>query len=166
MLPKVCNFKQKRLENVALSDEKQTQNSQGRVNPCWLLWFSSKASSPSFSLLFSSSMITLAKLTSSFLRGFSGDSDGKQSACNAGGPASISGLGRSPGEGNDNPLQDSCLENSRDRGAWQATVHGIVKRHKEGRHLSWLSLGCNPPWWRESLRGPKKFGDSDKTTVT
>ena len=40
---------------------------------------------------------------------------------------SISGLGRSPGEGNDNPLQDSCLGNSLDRGAWQATVHRVAK---------------------------------------
>ena len=40
---------------------------------------------------------------------------------------SIPGLGRSPGEGNGNPLQDSCLENSMDRGAWKATVHGVPK---------------------------------------
>ena len=40
---------------------------------------------------------------------------------------SISGLGRSPGEGNGNPLQYSCLENSMDKGAWWATVHGIAK---------------------------------------
>ena len=40
---------------------------------------------------------------------------------------SIPGLGRSPGEGNDNPLQYSCLENPMDRGAWQATVHGIAE---------------------------------------
>ena len=39
----------------------------------------------------------------------------------------IPGLGRSPGEGNGNPLQYSCLENSMDRGAWQATVHGVTK---------------------------------------
>ena len=39
----------------------------------------------------------------------------------------IPGLGRSPGEGNDNPLQYSCLENSTDRGAWWATVHGVAK---------------------------------------
>ena len=39
----------------------------------------------------------------------------------------ILGLGRSPGEGNHNPLQYSCLENSMDRGAWQATVHGVAK---------------------------------------
>ena len=37
------------------------------------------------------------------------------------------GLGRSPGGGNGNPLQYSCLENPRDRGAWRATVHGVVK---------------------------------------
>ena len=40
---------------------------------------------------------------------------------------SIPGSGRSPGEGHGNPLQDSCLENSIDRGAWQATVHGVAK---------------------------------------
>ena len=45
-------------------------------------------------------------------------SDGKESACNAGDPGSIPGLGRSPGEGNGNPLQYYCLENPMDRGAW------------------------------------------------
>ena len=50
--------------------------------------------------------------------GFPGGSDGKASAYNAGDPGSIPGLGRSPGEGNGNPLQYSCLENSMDRGAW------------------------------------------------
>ena len=47
-----------------------------------------------------------------------GGSDGKESACNAGDPGSIPGSGRSPGEGNGNPLQYSCLENSMDREAW------------------------------------------------
>ena len=46
--------------------------------------------------------------------GFPGGSDGKASACSAGDPGSIPGLGRSPGEGNGNPLQYSCLENSMD----------------------------------------------------
>ena len=58
--------------------------------------------------------------------GFPGGSDGKKSACNVGDPGSISGLVRSPGEGNDNPLEYSCLENSMNRGAWQATVHGVA----------------------------------------
>ena len=49
---------------------------------------------------------------------------------------------RSPGEGNDNPLQDSCLENSMDRGAWQATVHGVTKSQ------TWLSMHR---WWWSSL---------------
>ena len=49
--------------------------------------------------------------------GFPGSSDDKESACNAGDPGSIPGSGRSPGEGNGNPLQYSCLENSMDRGA-------------------------------------------------
>jgi len=48
----------------------------------------------------------------------SSGSDGKASACNAGDPGSIPGLGRSPGEGNGNPLQYSCLENHKDGGAW------------------------------------------------
>ena len=62
-----------------------------------------------------------------FLVGLSGGSDGKESACNAEDQGSIPGLGRSPGEGNVNPLQYSCLENSMDGEAWQATVHGVAK---------------------------------------
>ena len=54
-------------------------------------------------------------------------SAGKESACNAGDQGSIPGLGRYPGEGNGNPLQYSCPENPMDRGAWQATVHGVAK---------------------------------------
>ena len=54
----------------------------------------------------------------------------KESACNAKDLGLISGLGRSPGEGNGNPLHYSCLENSMDREAWQATVHGVARvRH-------------------------------------
>ena len=59
--------------------------------------------------------------------GFPAGSDGKESACNAGDPGLIPGLGRFPGEGNGNPLQYSFLENSMDRGAWRATVHGVSK---------------------------------------
>ena len=51
----------------------------------------------------------------------------KNPACNAGDQGSIPGSGRSPGEGNGYPLQCSCLENSVDRGAWQAIVHGVTK---------------------------------------
>ena len=51
----------------------------------------------------------------------------KESACNVGDPGSIPGSGRFPGEGNGNPLQYSCLENTMDRGAWWATVHGVTK---------------------------------------
>ena len=56
---------------------------------------------------------------------FPHSSVGKSSACNAGDPGSIPGSRRSPGEVNGNPLQYSCLENPTDRGAWQATVHGV-----------------------------------------
>ena len=58
---------------------------------------------------------------------FPGGSDSKASAYNAGDPVSIPGWGRSPGKGNGNPLQYSCLENPMDGGAWWATVHGVVK---------------------------------------
>ena len=59
--------------------------------------------------------------------GLLGGSDGKESACNEGDLGSIPGWGRSPGEGNSNPLQYSCLENSMDRRAWPAIVHGVTK---------------------------------------
>ena len=57
----------------------------------------------------------------------SGASDSKESACNARDRGSIPESGRSPGEGNDNPLQYSCLKNPMDRGACWATVHGVTK---------------------------------------
>ena len=60
-------------------------------------------------------------------QGFFGGSDSKESACNAGDPGSIPGSGRSPVEGNGNPLQYSCLENSIHRGAWWATVYRVTK---------------------------------------
>ena len=62
-----------------------------------------------------------------------GGSDGNESACNAGDSGSVPGLCRSPGEGNGNPLQYSCLENPMDRGAWWAMVHGVAKSQT---HLS------------------------------
>ena len=66
-------------------------------------------------------------------RGLPHSPDGKAPACNAGDLGSISALGRSPGEGNDDPLQYPCLENSMDRGAWRATVHGVANS------WTWLS---------------------------
>ena len=59
--------------------------------------------------------------------GFLGGSDSKESACNAGDPGLSPGSGRSPGEGDGNPLQYSCLGNPMKRGAWWATVHGVAK---------------------------------------
>ena len=59
--------------------------------------------------------------------GFPGGSDGKESACKAGDLGLVAGSGRSPGEGNGNPLQYSCLENPMDRGAWRATVYRVAK---------------------------------------
>ena len=56
-----------------------------------------------------------------------GGSDDKESACNARDPGSVPRSGRSPGEESGNPLQYFCLENSMDREAWRATVHGVAK---------------------------------------
>ena len=63
----------------------------------------------------------------SFYMGFPGGSDSKESACNARDLDSIPGLGRSPGDGSGYPLQYSGLENSKDRGAWWAIVHGVAE---------------------------------------
>ena len=62
-----------------------------------------------------------------FALGFPGGSVGKESACNAGDSGLILGLGRSPGEGNGNPLQYSCLGNRMDREAWRVAVHRVAK---------------------------------------
>ena len=59
--------------------------------------------------------------------GFPGGSDSKESASHAGERGSVPGLGRYTGEGNGSPLECSCLENSMDRGAWQAIVHGVAE---------------------------------------
>ena len=59
--------------------------------------------------------------------GFPSGSGSKEAACNAGDPGSIPGSGKSPGEGNGNPLHYSCLENPMDREAWRAAVHGTEK---------------------------------------
>ena len=62
---------------------------------------------------------------------FPSGSDDKASSYNAGYLGSTPGLGRSPGEGNGNPLHYFCLENPMDRGAWQATVHGVAKNQTQ-----------------------------------
>ena len=65
---------------------------------------------------------------------------GKESACNAGELGLIPGLERSPGVRNGNPLQYSYLENSMDRGAWRATVHGVAKSQTQLNDLTWHSI--------------------------
>ena len=77
------------------------------------------------------------------MSGFPGSSDGKVSAYNAEDPGAIPGSGRSPGEGNGNPLQYSSLENLMDGGAWWATVHGVKELDMTERlhfHFSYLNL--------------------------
>ena len=69
------------------------------------------------------------------------DSDGKESTCSVGVPGSIPESGRSPGEGNGNPLQYSCLEDSMGRGAWQATVPGVAELDRAEQLTLSLTLG-------------------------
>ena len=75
------------------------------------------------------------------LRGFPGGSEVKASACNVGDLGSIPGSERSPGEGNGNPLQYSCLENPMDRGAWWATVHGVAKSRTQPSDFTFTFTG-------------------------
>ena len=83
-------------------------------------------------------LLSIYYAPSPILRGFPGGSEVKTSLCNAGDPGSIPGSGRSPGEGNGNPLQYSCLENLIEEGAWWAPVHGITK--------SWKRLSFSSPF--------------------
>ena len=76
------------------------------------------------------------------LWGFPGGSEVKASAWNAGDPGLIPGSGRSPGEGNGNPLQYSCLENPMEEGAWWATVHGVTKSQTRFSEFTSLHLLC------------------------
>ena len=75
---------------------------------------------------------------------------GKEYACNTGNLGLIPGSGRSPGEGNGNPLQYSCLENPMDRGAWQSTVHGVAR---VGHNLA-----IKPPPWTVAHKAPLSMG--------
>ena len=79
-------------------------------------------------------------------RAFPGGSAGKESACNVGDPGLIPGLGRSPEEGNGNPLQYSCLENSMDRGAWWAAVQGVEKSQTWLSNKHFFLLGVLSLW--------------------
>ena len=94
------------------------------------------------------------------ITGFPGGSEVKASACNAGDLGLIPGSGRSPGEGNGNPLQYSCLENPMEGGAWWATVHGVAKSRTRlsdftftfHSHLGTMTRNLAEPQWREHTR--------------
>ena len=81
------------------------------------------SSSPAFLMMYSAYQGSSTVISG----GFPGGSEVKVSASNVGNPGSIPGSGRSPGEGNGNPLQHSCLVSPMNRGAWWATVHGVAR---------------------------------------
>ena len=97
--------------------------------------------------------------------GFPDGSDGKESACNAGGLGLIPGSGRSPGEENGNPLQYSCLGNPMDRGAWSATVQGVAESQTrlsmhacmQTSHQTPLRLGRHPGNFLARVQPTLKF---------
>ena len=86
---------------------------------------------------------------------FPGGSDGKEYACNVGNLSSIPRSGRSPGEGNGNSLQYSCLENSMDRGAWWARVHGVTQSQTQLKQPS-THLRGYPVVSQEACRSGRK----------
>ena len=112
---------------------------------------------------------------------FPSGSDGKESACNAGDWDLIPGLRRSPGEGNGNPLQYFGLENPMDRGAWQATFHGVtkmsdrtyklnhhqtlgIKTHNSRYHKSIQNLLTDQSYWHY-FRCSDKKGNKKEITI-
>ena len=110
----------------ALEEEIGVWNSQGGAKDKQLFFSSTFLSLSNKTFFFLSLELMITQQTTHFklsikdyVCGFPCSSVGKESACN--------GSGRSPGEGNGNTLQNSCLENPMDRGAWQATVHGVAR---------------------------------------
>ena len=98
-------------------------------------------------------ILLLTCVYQNFWCGFPGGSEVKASACNAGDMGSIHRSGRSPGEGNSNPLQYSCLENPMDGGAWWATVHGAAKSRDTTKWLNFhfsSELFINRTYTKES----------------
>ena len=90
---------------------------------------------------------------------------GKESACQLGDVGSVPGSGRCPGEGNGSPLQYSYLENSMDRGAWWALVHGVAKNRKRlsnthSRQYSCLGNPMDRGAWRATIHGVTKSWDT------
>ena len=81
---------------------------------------------------------------------FPGGSDAKASVYNAGDLGSSPGLGRSPGEGNGNPLQYYCLENPMDRGAWWATIHGVAESWTQLSTIAHSTIFILVPNWKSS----------------
>ena len=90
--------------------------------------------------------------------GFPGGSEDKESACPVGDLGSISGLGRSPGEGNGNPLQYSCLENPMDQGAWLAIVLGVAKSQTRLSNFTFLSFSFRSQKRQDVIRYSERAG--------
>ena len=97
-----------------------------------------------FNIFFFKLKYTISIFVKIDLQKVSGGTVGEESACIAGDPGSILGLGRPPGDGHGDPLQYSCLDNSMDREAWTSTVHGIAKtwsyEHLISFHVKEISL--------------------------
>ena len=138
------------LEYYVFHKEKQSAMVQRNdVNDNWVIFcdlvlaklFSSSSNHPLPQQLQPPSLLGLLSTS----KGFLVCSGAKESACNAGDPGLIPGLGRSPGEGNGYPLWYSCLENPIDRGAWWAIVHGVTELDMTNTHcFESPSFSCLP----------------------
>ena len=96
------------------------------------------------------SSVCLCKSLRELYSGSPRGSDSKESACNVGDPGSIPGLGRCAGAGNGSPFQYSCLENSVERGAWQATVQRFEKSQKRLRDFHFHFQGIQS--WKQDFQ--------------
>ena len=103
------------INKIFLNDIKSNEGNPTFSNPFIFYWTECRFLSMTQNVIYNLTLPRLFRFALSLCKSFSGSSDGKESACSAGDLGSIPRLGRSPGEGNGNPLQYSCLENSMDR---------------------------------------------------
>ena len=131
---------------------------------CWVMWLCGYTTLHTPMIHSAAGSHCLSCFLFGILWGFPGGSDGKESTCNVGDLRLIPGSEKSPGEGNGNPLQYSCLGNPMDRGAWQVGVHGVAKSQ------TWLIQWISQEWygrmggqsWCKQCKQPHRFNEAEQ----